>query len=86
MRALAAILLASAAADWPGLVLDRAGVALLGLAAIALSLPAGARRRGRALEVPRRPAIGGEPDEPELDADAARALILSFGDKHGRPA
>lgn len=38
MRQLAAALLLSAAVDWPALLLDRAGVALAGLAVLALTI------------------------------------------------
>lgn len=74
MRALAAILLGSAAIDWPTLALDRAGVALLGVAAIALSLPAAGKPRVRVLERPARPAIFDDFEElePELGSAAAR--------------
>lgn len=76
MRVAAALLLASAAVDWPALVLDRAGVALLGLAALALALPAGPRRpspfAGRPRGAELAEALG--PVEPELAAAAARAV------------
>lgn len=38
MRQLAALLFLSAAVDWPALVLDRAGVALAGLAVLSLTI------------------------------------------------
>lgn len=74
MRILAALLLGSAAINWPTLVLDRAGVALLGLALVALSLPAAGKPRVRVFERPARPAIFDELDElePELGRTATR--------------
>lgn len=79
MRVVAAILLGSAAIDWPTLWLDRAGVALLGVAAIALTLPARGRPGVRVLERPARPAIFDELDElePELAAEADRVVSLA---------
>lgn len=80
MRTVAAVLLGSAAIDWPALVLDRAGVALLGLAAIALALPRPRAARGRLEQKPRGPAIfeGLGLEEQELDDAAARA-VAAFG-------
>jgi len=45
MRLLAATFLLSAAVDWPTLWLDRAGVALVGFACLALALPRVPRSR-----------------------------------------
>lgn len=76
MRVVAAIFLVSAAVNWPGLVLDRAGVALTGAAALALALPAAARRRGPFADRPRGPALfDGLPlVEPELREAAERGV------------
>jgi len=85
MRVVAAILLGSAAIDWPALVLDRPGVALLGLAALALALPAAPRRRARVIEAPRGPAIFDELDELEPEATSVvERIIAATG--NGRPA
>lgn len=67
-RVAAAALLASAAIDWPGWWLDRAGVALLGLACLALALPAPPRRRraGGLLAGPLEGGAAGDDLEPEL--------------------
>lgn len=80
MRTAAAILLTSAAIDWPALVLDRAGVALLGLAAIALALPRPRAPRPSLEQRPRGPAIFEHLglDESELEDTAARAAA-AFG-------
>lgn len=76
MRAAAAILLVSAAIDWPALVLDRAGVALLGLSALSLALTSAARRPRPFAPRPRGPAIleGLDKLEPDLRAEAARLV------------
>lgn len=80
MRAAAALLLAWAALDWPALWLDRAGVALLGLAAIALALPAAPRRRARLVERARGPALLEQPDELEPDvSDLQRRIFAATG-------
>jgi len=84
VRIAAAILLGSAAIDWPTLWLDRAGVALLGLAAIALALPAAPRRRARIIEAPRGPAIFDELDELEPEATSVVERILA-STANGRP-
>ena len=60
MRLLSFVLLASAAFDWPRLILDRAGAAALGLAFLAWSLPTRPRRRLRS------PLTGASPAPPAI--------------------
>lgn len=65
MRYLAFLVLVWAAVDAPAFVLDRAGVALLGVGLLALALPA---RRVRVIPEPFGPADIAEPGLPgELD-------------------
>ena len=66
MRLLSFALLASAALDWPGLWLDRAGAAALGLAFLALTLPSRPRRRLRS------PLTGATPAPPAILDDEGR--------------
>lgn len=77
MRALAALLLCSAAIDWPALLLDRAGVALAGLAALALALPPAPRRRLLPPQRPKGPAIFDSLDELDPEASSAVERILA---------
>lgn len=80
MRSVAALLLASAAIDWPAIVLDRQGVALMGLAALALSLPAMPRRRKAAADRVQPPAIFSELEYAASRAAAAAERELEHDD------
>lgn len=74
MRLLAFTFLSAAAVNWPGLWLDRAGVALLGVACMALALPARTRRLRRptlALEEPGE-RMRDDRAEPDLAGPPAR--------------
>ena len=85
MRGLAFALLVSAALDWPTWWLDRAGVALVGLAFAALALPPQPRRI-------RRPAFRSVPpatieldDEPEHELVDLPARISDYLQASSRP-
>jgi hypothetical protein len=66
MRALAFLLLTSAAVDWPTWLVDRAGVALLGLAWLALALPSRPRKIRR-FAMPSMPAKVVELEERDAE-------------------
>lgn len=76
-RYLAFAFLAAAAVDWPTWLLDRAGVALVGVGLLALALPPRPRRIRRPA-MPRVPARTVELDE-EPDA-AVPALAARIGE------
>lgn len=68
MRYLAFLCFASAAIEWPGWYLDRAGVAAAGLGFLALSLPPRPRRIRRA------PSLVAPPVTVEVDDDDDEGL------------
>lgn len=79
MRALAATLLASAALDWPAFLLDRAGVALLGVAFLALALPPRPRRIRRAAPIAVPPKVVDLADELDAPATSLADRLAGYG-------
>lgn len=79
MRYLAATFLASAALDWPAWLMDRAGVALLGIACLALALPPRPRRIRRAAPIAVPPKIVALEDELDEPASVLADRLSAYG-------
>jgi len=77
-RVLAFTLLASAALDWPGWWLDRAGVALLGFAFLAVSVGTASRGWRRALPFGVPPTTVAVADEAAETAASIAQRIAAY--------